>query len=154
MYRHQKSMEWRIKKFLNDLPCAAIKAHGKYLGLPCVFSLPCILLASTRQTNILPCAFVLPCWPPRHTTNKPICRVPVFWLAAKWGHTATEPFPVVHTPIRSVHNSWVALVRYVHVCSPDCIHCNKQQVHIIKVDKEAGRPVVICLLLTVCRLTR
>ena len=29
MYRHQKSMEWRIKKFLNDLPCAAIKAHGK-----------------------------------------------------------------------------------------------------------------------------
>ena len=23
------------------------------------------------------------------------CSVPVFWLTAKWGHTATEPFPVV-----------------------------------------------------------
>ena len=30
------------------------------------------------------------------------CRVPVFWLTAKWGHTATEPFPVVKSRLAGV----------------------------------------------------
>ena len=39
-----------------------------------------------------------------HGKKAAFCRVPAFWLKAKWGHTATEPFPIVQEVVLLV---WV-----------------------------------------------